>query len=121
MPFDYSFKNGVAVVVPDDSFSADSAIDFMDKLYSDTPAMHVVWDFRAASLSGFPAHDFRRVAGHGATFADVRGPGAKTAFIVANDFERMLMQAFRDTSSSITPIEFDVFLTMEAARDWLAS
>lgn len=115
-----SIVDGVALIAPDATVSSNDAIELITSFFAEMPSRHVVWDFRGASLSAFTASGFREVSAAAGKFDLVRGPAAKTAYVVSDEFERMLMEAYCDSSRNIRQVELGVFMDMDTAFAWIA-
>ncbi|MGJ3261404.1 MAG: hypothetical protein ACFE0S_17520 [Rhodospirillales bacterium] len=98
---------------------AEEVVAIVTECYAKFSFKHAIWDFRRSSLSGFGARAFKEVAAAGARFADKRGPGAKTAMIVSDSSEVILVKAYAASASEVLPIHIRAFMNEQEARHWL--
>ncbi len=91
----------------------------IDALYRTHAHRLAIWDLTRASLSGFQADTFGAVARKGEDYADIRGPNARTAFLVASERDALVMRAFVARAEMESRIRFAVFRDVETMRDWL--
>ncbi len=99
---------------------ADEVVALVNECYAKYAFKHALWDFRGSSLSGFGAAAFKKIAAAGAMFAEKRGPGAKTAMIVSDESEVILLKAYAASASEVLPIYIRAFMDELEARHWLA-
>jgi hypothetical protein len=99
---------------------ADEMIALMVDCYTKFDFKHALWDYRKSSLSWLGVDTFDRLAGTGATFAEKRGPGAKTVMLVNTQADLSLVRAYAESVSDISPTIFGAFLTKEEADAFLA-
>ncbi len=95
-------------------------VRLVEECYGKFTFKHAIWDFRASSLSGLPVETIREVAAASAKFADKRGPGAKTAYILRDESEFLMFRALTENIQQVSPVRFGAFYTMEDARTWLS-
>ena len=100
-------------------WNTDEVIQVLDAYYGGTPCRDALWDLRKASLSDFRPEDFQRLGARSAQIAANRGPGARTALVVAERMNELLVEAYCQMINPNTPIDFQHFLTPEEARAWL--
>lgn len=112
-------EKGIAVFQPQDSCGAQHMMRALDAYYGENDTRDAIWDFRAGRLADFSASDFKDVAHTSARCATVRGPGARTAFVVASEMDELLVQAFVIVADKESPVTFRVFRNINAAWDWL--
>jgi len=98
---------------------ADGIIELMVECYGRFDFTHAVWDYRRSSMSWLTVESFDKIAGTGATFAEKRGPGAKTVMLVNTDTDLALVRAYAESVSEISTTIFGAFIDDEEAEAFL--
>lgn len=112
--------DGIFEIKIDGVPEAQEVVALVHECYGKFSFMHAIWDFRCSSLSGFGAASFKRIAAAAARFAAKRGPGAKTAMLVNDPSEIILLKAYAASASETLPVRIQGFLDETEARRWLA-
>lgn len=99
--------------------SGDDILMALHTHYAAHSFRHAVWDMRASGLSAFDPASIRRAGVEGAQYAEKRGPGARTAVLVNDEQEELLIRAVSIWAEDAGPILLRAFTDEATMRAWL--
>lgn len=94
-------------------------VDAIEVHYGARNPKLIVWDLSDASLSSLTADGFQSIVAATRKFAAKRGAGAKTAFVVNGEIEKILMNAYSAVASARVEVEYKTFFSLQDAEAWL--
>lgn len=105
--------------VPQDFISPSEIIEAVDTFWGSHSTCHSLWDASNSSLSNISYERFHEITAASLKYAEKRGPNAKTAVLVRNDTDLLLVQALLGYAPPQAPIKYAAFTAFEEAEAWL--
>lgn len=91
----------------------------MNSTFPNTPFRDVLWDFTRASLAMLDISEFQAIEDVASQYSAARGPDLKTAILLSNYADVLLVRAYSAMTLDLRPSAFKTSTDRQELLDWL--
>ncbi|SDF15906.1 hypothetical protein [Thalassobaculum litoreum] len=94
-------------------------ISFINSTFPTATFRHVFWDFSDASLAMMEVSEFESTEAAARQYSEARGPDLKTAVLLANSADVLLIRAYSAMTLKLKPMAMKASTDRRELLDWL--